>query len=49
MIETHNVFGLALVVRGHVEATASLGYFCKRINSFNRGNISFDRFEHDAE
>jgi hypothetical protein len=47
MLQAKNLYGLALVVRGHVEATAVLGYFCKRIESLSKGNIDFDKFEMD--
>jgi hypothetical protein len=45
MLLAKNVYGLALIARGHVEATAVLGHFCKRINSLSKGNIDFDRYE----
>jgi hypothetical protein len=47
MLQAKNVYGLALVARGHVEATAVLGYFCKRVDSLAKGNIDFDKFELD--
>jgi len=47
MLQAKNVYGLALVARGHVEATAVLGYFCKRIDSLSKGNIDFEKFEMD--
>jgi hypothetical protein len=47
MLLAKNVYGLALVGRGFVEATAVLGYFCKRIDSLSKGNIDFERFETD--
>jgi len=47
MLLAKNVYGLALVARGHVEATAVLGHFCKRINALSKGNIEFDRYELD--
>ena len=47
MLLAKNVYGLALVARGHVEATAVLGYFCKRLQSLSKGNIDFERFETD--
>jgi hypothetical protein len=40
-----NVYGLALLVRGHYEATALLGYFCNRLESLADGNIKFDDFK----
>ena len=42
MISENNLYGLALMVRGHFEATAMLGYFCHRLKSFAAGNIPFD-------
>jgi hypothetical protein len=39
-----NPYALALLVRGHVEATAVLGYFCHRVRSLARGNITFEQF-----
>ncbi|MCK1485561.1 hypothetical protein IVB25_23430 [Bradyrhizobium sp. 193] len=47
MLIAKNVYGLALVARGHVEATSVLGHFCRRIDSFSKGNIEFDRYEQD--
>lgn len=47
MLLAKNVYGLALVARGHVEATSVLGHFCKRIDSLSKGNIEFDRYEQD--
>jgi hypothetical protein len=47
MLLVKNVYGLALVARGFVEATAVLGYFCKRIDSLSKGTIDFERFETD--
>jgi hypothetical protein len=40
----NNIYGLALVVRGHYEATAVLGYFCNRLESLKVGNITFEDF-----
>ena len=48
MLAAKNVYGLALVARGHVEATAVLGYFCKRVDALTKGNIDFNRFEKDV-
>jgi hypothetical protein len=42
MIGENNIYGLALMVRGHLEATAMLGYFCERLRSFAAGNVPFD-------
>jgi hypothetical protein len=44
MLLENNIYGLALVVRGHYEATAVLGYFCNRLESLKAGNITFDDF-----
>jgi hypothetical protein len=44
MLLENNIYGLALIVRGHFEATAVLGYVCNRLVSLNSGNISFDDF-----
>jgi hypothetical protein len=44
MLLENNVYGLALIVRGHYEATAVLGYVCNRLESLKAGNISFDDF-----
>jgi len=43
-----NVYGLALIARGHLEATAVLAYFCNRLDSLSKGNINFERFEWDV-
>jgi len=37
-------YAIALLVRGHVEATAVLGYFCHRVRSLARDNITFEQF-----
>lgn len=47
MLEEKNLYGLALVVRGHIEAVAVLGYFTRRINSLMKGNIIFEQFKQD--
>ena len=47
MVTAKNVYGLALVARGYVEALAVLGYFCKRVEALMKGNIDFNRFERD--
>lgn len=44
----HNVYGLALVVRGFYETTAIMGYFCNRLESLAQGNIEFQQFEWDV-
>jgi hypothetical protein len=46
MLLEANVYGLALAVRGHYEATAVLGYVCDRLNSLKAKNIKFDDFAH---
>jgi len=45
MLLENNIYGLALIVRGHYEATAVLGYFCHRLESLAAGKISFEDFE----
>jgi hypothetical protein len=45
MLAEDNIYGLALVVRGHIEATAMLGYCCQRLQSFMAGNISLEDLE----
>ena len=45
MLLENNIYGLALMVRGHCEATAVLGYFCSRLESLAAGNIKFEDFE----
>src|SRR5438105_4465149 len=37
MLLARNVYGLALLARGHVEATAVLGFFCDRIDTLTKG------------
>jgi hypothetical protein len=44
MLLENNIYGLALIVRGHFEATAVLGYVCNRLESLKAGNIGFDDF-----
>jgi hypothetical protein len=44
MLLENNIYGLALVVRGHYEATAVLGYFCNRLESLKARNITFEDF-----
>jgi hypothetical protein len=44
MLLENNIYGLALIVRGHYEATAVLGYMCNRLESLKAGNISFEDF-----
>lgn len=40
-----NVYGLALVARGQLEATAVLGYFCRRLELLAAGGVRFEDFE----
>lgn len=47
MFEAKNLYGLALAVRGHMEAVAVLGYMTRRLDSLQKGNIEFARFEED--
>lgn len=42
MISQRNLYGMALLIRGHFESTAILGYFCNRVSSFIGGHIAFD-------
>lgn len=44
MLVENNVYGLALMVRGHYEATAMLGYFCDRLDALAFKNISPEEF-----
>ena len=48
MLVAKNVYGLALVARGHLEATAVLAYFCDRIDALSKDNIKFEKFEWDV-
>lgn len=45
MLLENNVYGLALIARGHCETTAVLGHFCSRLESLAAGRISFDDFQ----
>jgi hypothetical protein len=47
MFDSKNLYGLALIVRGHIEALAMLGYFARRLESLHKKNIDFERFEED--
>jgi hypothetical protein len=47
MFDSKNLYGLALIVRGHIETVALLGYFARRLNSLYKKNIEFERFEED--
>ena len=47
MFDSRNLYGLALIVRGHIEALAVLGYFARRLDSLCKKNIEFERFEED--
>ena len=44
MLLESNVYGLALSVRGHCEATAVLGYMCDRLHSLKANHTAFDDF-----
>jgi hypothetical protein len=44
MFLENNIYGLALIVRGHYEATGVLGYLCNRLESLEAGNIKFGEF-----
>lgn len=44
MLSAKNVYGLALLARGHLETTAVLAYFCNRIDLLSKGDITFERF-----
>ena len=44
MLLEDNIYGLALIARGHYEATAVLRYLCNRLESLKAGKISFDDF-----
>jgi hypothetical protein len=48
MLPAKNVYGLALVARGHLEATAVLAYFCNRIDALSKGHIQYETFELDV-
>jgi hypothetical protein len=41
MITERNVYGLVLLIRGHYESTAILGYLCDRVDSFAKDNVPF--------
>jgi hypothetical protein len=47
MLTDKNLYGLALIVRGHIETLAVLGYFTRRLDSLTKGNITFEQFEQD--
>lgn len=42
MVAERNIYGLVLLIRGHYESTAILGYLCDRVSSFQKGNIPFE-------
>lgn len=42
MLAERNVYGLVLLIRGHYESTAIIGYLCDRVSSFLKGNIPFE-------
>jgi hypothetical protein len=39
-----NIYALALLVRGHVEGTAVLGYLCTRLRTLTRDKITIENF-----
>jgi hypothetical protein len=47
MLTQKNMHGLALIVRGHIETLAVLGYFTRRLDSLEKDNITFEQFEQD--
>ena len=47
MLTQKNLYGLALIVRGHIETLAVLGYFTRRLDSLTKDNITFEQFEQD--
>jgi hypothetical protein len=47
MFDSRNLYGLALIIRGHIEAVVLLGYFARRLDSLHKENIDFERFEED--
>src|ERR1700760_1325629 len=47
MLAEKNLYGLSLIVRGHIETMAVLGYFPRRLQSLKVGNITFETFEQD--
>jgi hypothetical protein len=48
MVLENNVYGLALIVRGHYETTGVLGYLSNRLNSLEEGKIKFEEFAYNA-
>jgi hypothetical protein len=48
MLLAKNVYGLALVARGHLEGTAVLAFFCNRIDAVSKGNVPFEKFEQEV-
>lgn len=42
-----NLHGLALVIRGHIETLAVIGYFTRRLDSLQKDNITFEQFQTD--
>jgi len=43
MIAEENIYGLTLLIRGHIESTAIMGYLCDRICAFMNGSVPFER------
>lgn len=48
MLASINIYGMALIARGHVETTAALAYFCNRISALEQGNIDLKKFSEDV-
>jgi hypothetical protein len=48
MMLAKNVYGLALVARGHLEATAVLAHFCNRLDALSKGHIQYETFDKDV-
>lgn len=42
MVAERNVYGIAPVFRGHLEATAAIGFLCNRVASYVDRNIAFE-------
>jgi hypothetical protein len=44
-LSQHNVYAMALCIRGHFESTASIGYLHHQITSFLNGSIELSNFD----
>lgn len=44
LVADGNVHAIALCIRGMLEANAQLGYFCNRLTSLTKDNITFEHF-----